>query len=66
MEGNNDPPTTQTNGDVRIDGIKELDPGSIKDDDGFDNGDLENCTTACSIRPLNLSISTGTSGIPSC
>jgi hypothetical protein len=42
-EGNNDPPTTQTNGDVGIDGIKELDPGPIEDDDGFERGDPESC-----------------------
>jgi hypothetical protein len=45
VEGNNNPPITQTNGDVGIDGIKELDPGPIEDDDGFDSGDPDNCAT---------------------
>jgi hypothetical protein len=45
MEGINDPPKTQTSGDIGIDRIMELDPGSIEGDDSFDNGDPETCAT---------------------
>jgi hypothetical protein len=59
-EGNNDPSTAQAKGDVGIDGIKELDPGPIEDDDGFDSGDPENCangTTCYDLVPSQLFLS---------
>jgi hypothetical protein len=41
MECNNDPPTTQTSGDIGVEGIMELDPGPIENDDIFDSNDPE-------------------------
>jgi hypothetical protein len=46
IEANNKPPTTQTSGDIGIDGIMELDPGPMENDDHSNSGDSENCNTS--------------------
>jgi hypothetical protein len=46
MEGNNNPPTTQTSGDIGVDRIMELDPGPMEDDNNFDSGDPESHGTS--------------------
>ena len=45
MEANNDSPTIQTSGDIGVDGIMELDPGPMENDNDSDSGDPENCST---------------------
>jgi hypothetical protein len=45
-EGNNNSPTTWTSGNIGAEGIMELDPGPIEDNNSFDSGDPENCGTS--------------------
>jgi hypothetical protein len=45
MEGNNDPPTTQTSGDIGVDRIMELGAGPMENDASFNTSDPENCGT---------------------
>jgi hypothetical protein len=76
-EANSDSPKTQTGGDIWIDGIMELDPGPMTNNDHSNRDDPKNCDTgttcllpctfiSCSIWPHDLRIPTGTSDIPSC
>jgi hypothetical protein len=76
MEASDSPPQTQTSHDIGINGIMELDPGPMENDDHSNRCDPKNCDTGtmcyglvplplCCIWPYNLCIPTGTSGFPS-
>jgi hypothetical protein len=45
MEANNDSPTTQTKGDIGINGIMELDPGPMANNNHSKSKDPEDCDT---------------------
>jgi hypothetical protein len=45
MEANNDSLKTQTSGDIGINGITELDPGPMANDEHSNRDDPENCDT---------------------
>jgi hypothetical protein len=45
MEANNDSPKTQTSGDIGFDGIMEMDPGPMENNDDSNGDNLKICDT---------------------